>query len=61
MQGKKTKTAKLSFDDRNLPPNKITRYRAEEIERVAKPLLSEMLEKLRGEKPELFRSSSDKK
>jgi hypothetical protein len=51
----------VTFDDRNPPPNKIARSRAEEFERVARPLLNEMLEKLRHEKPHLFRSASDKK
>lgn len=50
----------LTFDDRNLPPNNISVERAEEIEQAARPLLREMLEKLRKEKPHLFRSVSSK-
>lgn len=60
MRGKTT-SKKLNFDDSNLPVNNLTPKRISHIEKIAMPLLSGMIEKLRAEQPELFRNNSGKK
>jgi hypothetical protein len=52
------RTAKgfLCFDNSKLPIHTLTQKRTEQIEKIAMPLLTEMLRKLRQEKPQLFKS-----
>jgi len=47
---------KSAFDDRSLPINNLSAERTEEIEKILMPRLLERLEKLRKEKPHLFKS-----
>jgi|GEM_PF-5465899 len=54
------RTRLLNFDDRNLPVNNLTPERIREIEKLAMPILAELLEKLRKEKPESFKPIEDK-
>jgi hypothetical protein len=51
------RSKRLIFDDSNLPVNDLSVKRIEEIEKVAMPLLNEMLDKLSQEQPHLFKSS----
>jgi hypothetical protein len=51
----------ITFDDRNLPINTLSVEETERIEKIAMPLLKEALEKLRLEKPHLFKSYTPEK
>ena len=44
-----------AFNDHNLPENNISRERMKEIVELSKPYLKEALEKLKKEKPHLFK------
>ena len=47
----------LDFDDTMLPVNRITAERSEQIEKILMPRLEKALDKLRIEKPHLFKST----
>lgn len=55
MFAKKSHSLKAAFDDSDLPVNNLTPERMEEIERLMMPRLKDALEKLRREKPHLFK------
>ena len=55
---KSTYNFRTAFDDRKLPTNNMTAERMLQIDKVAMPLLEEMLDKLRQEQPHLFKSPS---
>lgn len=57
MSEKKSHSFKSAFDDRKLPINDLSVERIEEIEKILMPDLLSKLDKLRKEKPHLFRSS----
>jgi len=57
MSAKKSHSFKASFDDSDLPVNNLSPERMEEIETLMVPRLKEAFEKLRKEKPHLFKSS----
>jgi DNA-binding TFAR19-related protein (PDSD5 family) len=56
MSEKKPLDFRSAFDDRSLPINTLSAERAEEIEKILMPRMLERLEKLRLEKPHLFKS-----
>jgi len=56
MSEKKPYDFRSAFDDRALPINDLSKERIMEIEKIVLPELWQQLEKLRLEKPHLFRS-----
>lgn len=56
MSAKKSHSFKAPFDDSDLPINNLTPDRMEEIEALMMPRLKDAFEKLRKEKPHLFKS-----
>ena len=57
MKGPLPHKSYFTFDGHKISVNNLTVERSEEIEKVVMPLLTEMLDKLRQEKPHLFKSS----
>ena len=57
MSAKTPYNFKSAFDDRSLPNNDLSAKRIEEIEKVIMPDLIESIEKLRQDKPHLFKTS----
>jgi hypothetical protein len=53
-------TPDAAFDDRSLPVSNLSAQRIEEIEKILMPGFLEQLEKLKQEKPHLFKSHSKK-
>lgn len=56
MSEKKKHNFKSAFDDRKLPVNDLTVERMEEIEQLIMPSIKNAIEKIRKEKPSLFKS-----
>ena len=56
MQKEPTYDFRSAFDDRKLPVNNMTSERMLKIDKVAMPLLEEMLDKLYLEQPQLFKT-----
>jgi len=60
MSEKKSIDFRSAFDDRALPISDLSAEKIEAVEKIVMPELLERLEKLRHEKPHLFRSPGKK-